>query len=134
MRITPTEVLAMLLDLQTLRMVVEFSALLMAAYRLLRPHLRNLGIGHNRIWTKVDKVGSKFSMIKDHITLRRTFGKYWIVIPTREEFLSWVTQLRKEHVWFTDGACNQQGTSAGISKYQSKVQWHISLGQDATAF
>ncbi len=30
-----------------------------------------------------------------------------------------------------DGACNQHGTGAGICKYQSKVQWHISLGEVA---
>ncbi len=47
---------------------------------LLKPDPRNLGIGHNRIWAKADKVESKFSMIKD------TFDKHWIVIPTREEW------------------------------------------------
>ncbi len=45
-----------------------------------------LGIGHNQIWTKADKVYSKFSMIKDHVTLGRTFSKYRIVIPTKEEW------------------------------------------------
>ncbi len=39
-------------------------------------------------------------------------------------------QLRKGQVWFTDGACNQQK----ICKYQSKIQWHISLGRVAKAF
>ncbi len=74
-------------------------------------------------------------MIKDHITLRRTFGKHRTVIPTKEEWdkdrPNW---LRKEQVWFANGACNQQGIGAGICKYQSKIQRHISLGQDATAF
>ncbi len=42
--------------------------------------------------------------------------------------------IEKRACLFTDGACNQQGTGAGICKYQSKIQWHISLGQDATAF
>ncbi len=77
----------------------------------------------------------KFGMIKDHVTLQRTFGKYWIVILTRDEWKkNWLNQLRKEHVWFTDEACNQQGTRAGICKYQNKLQCHISLGQDTTAF
>ncbi len=51
-----------------------------------RQGLRNLGIEHNRTWAKADKVDSKFSMIKDHVTLRRTFGKYPILIPTGEEW------------------------------------------------
>ncbi len=46
---------------------------------------KNLGIGHNRIWEKADKM-DKFSTINDHITLRRTFDKYRTVIPTREEW------------------------------------------------
>ncbi len=54
--------------------------------RLPRPDLRNLGIGYNQIRAKDDKVDNKFIMIKDHITLGRTFGKYQIVIPTREEW------------------------------------------------
>ncbi len=82
-RTTPTKVLEMFLDLTTLGMAVE-SAALIAAYHLLRPNPGNLGIGHNRIWAKADKM-DKFSMIKDHITLRRTFGKHRTVIPTREE-------------------------------------------------
>ncbi len=49
-----------------------------------KPDPRNLRIGYNRIWTKADKVDSNFSMIKDHVTLLRTFGKYRIVIPTSE--------------------------------------------------
>ncbi len=49
----------------------------------MKPDPRNLGIGHNQIRTKADKVDNKF--IKDHITLRHTFGKYRTVIPTREE-------------------------------------------------
>ncbi len=48
MRTTPTKVPEMLLDLPTLGMAVE-SAALIVAYRLLRPDLRNLGIGYNRI-------------------------------------------------------------------------------------
>ncbi len=67
MRTTPIKMLEILLDLPTLRTVVE-SAALMAAYHLLRPDLRNLRIGHNRIWAKADKVDTKFNMIKDHIT------------------------------------------------------------------
>ncbi len=43
----------------------------------------NLGIGYNRIWAKADKVDNKFSIIKDHVTLRRRFGKY--KTPTKEE-------------------------------------------------
>ncbi len=78
---------------------------------------------------------NEFSMIKDHLSLRRRFGKYRTVIPTREEwYKDWLKWLRKGQVWFRDGACNQLGTGAGICKYQSKIQWHISLGQDATAF
>ncbi len=61
------------------------SAALMAAYRLLRPNPKNLGMEHNRIWVKADKMDNKFSIIKDHITLRRTSGKHRTVIPTREE-------------------------------------------------
>ncbi len=107
MRATSRKVLEMLLDLPTLRTAVE-SAALIAAYRLLRPDLGNLGMGHNRIWAKADKVNSKFSKMKDHVTLRHTFGKYRIVIPTREQWeKNWPNQLRKGHVWFTDGACNQ---------------------------
>ncbi len=73
-----------------------------------RPDPRNLGIGHNQIWGKTDKVDSKFSMIKEHVTLRRTFSKYRIVILTREEWgENWPNQLRKGHVWFTNEVCNQ---------------------------
>ncbi len=50
-----------------------------------KPDLRNLGIGHNRICAKADKVDSN-RMIKDQLTRRRTFGKYRIVIPTKEEW------------------------------------------------
>ncbi len=64
MRTTPTKVLEMLLDLPIFRMAME-SAVLMAAYRLPWPDKKNLGIGHNRIWVKVDKVDSKFSMMKE---------------------------------------------------------------------
>ncbi len=85
MRTTPTKVLEMLSDLTTFRTVVEFTAL-MAAYRIPRPDLRNLGKGHNWIWTKADKVDSKFSMIKNQVTQRRNFGKYRIMILTRQEW------------------------------------------------
>ncbi len=106
MRTTPAKVLEMLLDLPTLGTAME-SATLMAAYRLQSPNPRNLLIGRNWIWTKVDKVDSQFSMIKDHVTLWRTFSKYRIMIPTREEQEeNWPNQLKKGHVWFTDGACN----------------------------
>ncbi len=104
----------MFLDLPTFGTTVE-SAALMAAYHLPRSDLRNLVIGHNRTWAKVDKMDSKFSMIKDHITLRRTFGKYRIVILTKEEWgKNWPNQLRKGHVCITAAACNQSGTGAGI--------------------
>ncbi len=83
-RTTPTKVLEMFLDLPTFGTAVE-SAALMAAYRLPRPNPRNVGIGHNRIWTKSYNVNSKFSMINNHVTLWHTFGKYRIVIPTKEE-------------------------------------------------
>ncbi len=107
MRTTLTKVLEMLSDLSTLGTAVE-SATLMVAYLLSRPDPRNLGIGKIWIWAKADKVDSKFSMIKDHVTLPRTFSKHWIVIPTMEEWTkNWPNQLRKGHVWFTDGACNQ---------------------------
>ncbi len=83
MRTTPTKVL-MFLDLPTLGIAVK-SAALIAAYHLPRPNLKNLTIGRNWIWVKTDKMDNKFSMIKDHITLRCTFDKYQTVIPTREE-------------------------------------------------
>ncbi len=105
----------------------------MVAY-CLRPNPKNLETGHDRIWAKADKM-DKFSMTKDLVILRRTFRKYRTVIPTREEWdKKWLNRFRKRQVWFTDEACNQQGTRAGICKYQSKIQWHMSLGQDATAF
>ncbi len=50
-----------------------------------KPDPRNLEIGHNWICAKADKVDSKFSMMKDHVTQRRTFDKYRIMILTREE-------------------------------------------------
>ncbi len=65
----------MLLDVPTLETTLE-SAELMAAYRLPRPDPRNLRIGRNWIWAKADKVDSKFSTIKDLVTLRCTFGTY----------------------------------------------------------
>ncbi len=97
MRTTPTKVLEMLLDLPTLKMApaVESTALT-ASYRLPRPDLRNLGIGHNWICAKADKVNSKFSTIKNHVIPRRSSYKYWIGIPTREEWeKNWPNQLRK---------------------------------------
>ncbi len=51
MRTTPTKVLEMFLDLPILGKAVEFAALI-AAYRLPRPNLKNLGILHNQIWVK----------------------------------------------------------------------------------
>ncbi len=85
MRTTPTKVLEMFSDLPTLGIAVEFAAPI-AAYLLPRPNPKNLGIGHNQIWTKADKMDKKFSMIKDHVTLRSAFGKYRTMIPTREEW------------------------------------------------
>ncbi len=118
MRTTSTKVLEMFFHLPTLGTTME-----LAAYHLPRSDPRNLGTGHNRIWAKVDKVDSKFSMIKDHETLRRSFGLNWIVIPAKEEWeKNWLKQLRKGHVWFKDGACNQQRTGARICKYQSKIK------------
>ncbi len=84
MRTIPTKVLEMLLDLPSLETAVESAALM--AYCLPRPDLRNLRIGHNLIWAKADEVDGKFSMLQDHVTLRRTFSKYRTVIPTREEW------------------------------------------------
>ncbi len=80
MRTTPTKVLELLLELLTLRTLMD-SAVLMAAYCLPGPDPRNLGIGHDQIRAKADKVDNKFSMIKDLVTLRSTFGKSQIVIP-----------------------------------------------------
>ncbi len=98
MRTTPTKVLEMFLDLPTLETAVE-SAALMAAYCLPRPNPENLGIGRNRSWVKADKMDNKFSVIKDHISLRRMFGKYRTVIPTREEwYKDWPQRLRKGQV------------------------------------
>ncbi len=100
MRTTPTKVLEMLLDVTTLGTTVGSG--------IWRPDPRNLGIGLNRIWAKSDKVDSKFSLIKDHVTMRRTFGKYRIVIPAKEEWgKNWCNQLRNGHIWFTDGAYHQ---------------------------
>ncbi len=131
---TPIKVLEMFLDLPTLGMTVE-SAALMAIYHLPWPNPKNLEIGHNRIWAKTDTVNSKVSMIKDHVTLRRTFGKYRIAISTREEWeKNGSKQLRKGHVWFTVGVHNKQGSEARVCKYQNKIRRHISLGQDATVF
>ncbi len=97
------------------------SAALMVAYHLLRPNPKNIGIGHNRIWVKADKMDNKFSMIKDHLTLRRMFGKYRTVMPTRDEWDKiWPNGLRKGQVWFTDGACNQQGTGQEFANIRAK--------------
>ncbi len=76
MRTTPTKVLEMFLDLPTLGMAME-SAALMASYRLPRLDPRNVGIEHNRIWTNANKMDSNFSMIKDCVTLWRTFSKLY---------------------------------------------------------
>ncbi len=58
---------------------------------------------HNQIWTKADKVDSKFSMIKNHITLWRTFSKYsYNDTDYGRMWKKWPSQLRKGHVWFTD--------------------------------
>ncbi len=51
-----------------------------------KPDPKNLEIGQNQICVKADKVNSKFCMIKDYVTLRSTFCKYRIAIPTREEW------------------------------------------------
>ncbi len=75
----------MLSDLPTLGMAVK-SVALKATYHLSWSDPRNLGVEHNRIWAKTDEVDSKFSMIKDIVTLRHTFSKYRIGIPTREEW------------------------------------------------
>ncbi len=120
MRTTPTKVLEMFLDLLTLGMAVE-SVALIAPYHLPRPNPGNLGMGHNRIWAKADKM-NKFNLTKDHITLRCTFGKHRTVILTREEWSKdWPNWLRKGQVWFTNGACYQQGTGTGVCKFQSRT-------------
>ncbi len=62
-KMTPTKVLEMLFDLPTLGMMMEPAAL-MIAYCLARLDPRNLGMGHNQIWAKADKVDSKFSMMQ----------------------------------------------------------------------
>ncbi len=97
MRTTPIKVLEMPLDLPILETAME-SAALKAAYRLLRTDPRKLGIGRNWIRAKADKVDSKFSTIKDHITLRRNFGKYRITIPTREEWGRGLAQSTEKRV------------------------------------
>ncbi len=81
-------------------------------------------------------------MIKDHVTLGRTFGKYRIVIPTSEEWeKNWLNQLRKGHVWFTDGDGNQQGTGQEFvntkEKYSGTFHWDRmiqSFRQNVTLF
>ncbi len=84
MRRTPTKALEMFLDLPTLGMVVEAAAL-MAVYQLPRPNLTTPEIKQNRMWIQADKVESKYKTTNHHTNLRRTFGKYRITIPTREE-------------------------------------------------
>ncbi len=83
MRTTPTNVLEMFLDLSSLGTTMK-SVALMATYCLLGPNPKTPEIRHHRVWAKTDN--HKFSMIKDHVTLRRTFGKYRIVILTREKW------------------------------------------------
>ncbi len=63
------QVLEMHLDQPTFGRAVA-SAALITAYHLPRPYLRNLGIGHNGICVKVDKMDIKFIMIKCHVTLQ----------------------------------------------------------------
>ncbi len=46
----------------------------MAAYPTPRLDPKNLETGRNRIWAEADKVDGKFSTMKDHVTMRRTFG------------------------------------------------------------
>ncbi len=66
---------------------------------------------------------------QDHVFLRRTFGKYRTVIPTREErYKDWPQWLIKGQVWFTDGACNQLGTvCAGTKTILLKEASHLSV-------
>ncbi len=66
MRTTPTKVLEMLLDLPTLEMVVESTAL-MAAYHLKRPDPRNLEMRHNRIWVMIQRAVWHYSLATDRI-------------------------------------------------------------------
>ncbi len=106
-------------------MAVE-SAALMATYRSPRPNPKDLGIGHNWIWAKADKMDNNFSVIKDHITLRRTFGKHRTVILTREEWdKDWPEWLGKRQVWFTHEVCNQlsQEFENIKAKYNGTSHW-----------
>ncbi len=66
MNTTPTKVLETFLNLPILGTAVV-SAEVMAAYRLRRLNPKNLGIGHNRILAKTDKVDNKFDMMKDYV-------------------------------------------------------------------
>ncbi len=87
---------------------------------------------------------NKLKITFEEILRKFRAGKMWQILvkiyapPLRVNYWEWdkdwPNQLRKGHVWFTDGACNQQGTGAKICKYQSKIQWHISMAQEATAF
>ncbi len=96
MRTTPTKVLEMFLDLPTRVMAAESAAPMASYHRLPRPDTKNPGIECNRIWAKADKM-NQFSLIKDHVALRRAFGNQ-IVIPTREEWdKDWHNRLRKNH-------------------------------------
>ncbi len=63
----------MFLDLSSFGTAVE-SASLMAAYHLPKTNSRNLEIRRKRICAKANKMDSKFSIIKDHVTLRRTLS------------------------------------------------------------
>ncbi len=84
MRTTPSEVLEMFLDLPTLRAAVVCST--DGSIPPAKTKSENLRMEHNRIWVKADKTDNKFSMLKDHVTLRCTFGRYRNVIPTREKW------------------------------------------------
>ncbi len=94
MRIFLTKV-QMFLDLPLLRSTVE-AVVLMAAYRLPRPNLKNLEIGLSFIRTKADKVDTKFNRTKDRIALRHTLGKYWTEVPTRVDWEEKLAQTVKE--------------------------------------
>ncbi len=130
MRTTPIIVPEIFLDLPTPGTVVESTAL-MVVCRLPRPDPRNPGIGHNWIWANTDKVDSKFSMIKDPVTLRRTFSKYRIAIPTREEWGKTgpinrgkgMSGLQMEPVEFANAKAKYSGTFHWDRKLQPFGQW-----------
>ncbi len=54
---------------------------------------------------KADKMDDKFSMIKDHVTLRRTFGKYQTVIPTREGVVQVLAQVAEKRAGLVHRRC-----------------------------